>query len=123
MKYELPKNVVFHGPYFSENGEAIIEVKSYDNKDRWIALLDLKTGSLKQIEHQHDEAWIGGPGISSWKGVSGNIGWLKDNKTVFFQSEETGYSHLYLYDTEKDKKKQLTDGKFEIHSAKLSQDG
>ena len=123
VKYELPKNVVFHGPYFSENGEAIIEVKSYDNKDRWIALLDMKTGALTQIEYQHDEAWIGGPGISSWKGVPGNIGWLKDNKTVFFQSEETGYSHLYLYDTEKNKKKQLTDGEFEIHSAQLSNDG
>lgn len=123
IKYELPKNVVFHGPYFSEEGEAIIEVKSYDNKDRWIALLDMQTGVLTQIEHQHDEAWIGGPGISSWKGVPGNIGWLKDNKTVFFQSEESGYSHLYLYDTEKNKKKQLTAGKFEIYSAQLSNDG
>jgi len=123
IKYELPKNIVFHGPYFSEKGEAIIEVKSFDNKDRWIAILDMKTGALTQIEHQHDEAWIGGPGISGWKGVPGNIGWLKDNKTIFFQSEETGYSHLYLYDTEKNKKKQLTEGRFEIHSAQLSLDG
>ena len=119
----VPKNIIFHGPYFSKDGKAIIEIKSYDNKDRWIVLLNLVDGSVKKIDHQHDEAWIGGPGISSWKGVAGNIGWLKDNKTVFFQSEETGYSHLYLYDTEKNKKKQLTEGKFEIHSAKLSLDG
>ena len=36
------------------------------------------------------------------------IGWLKDDKTVYFQSEETGYSHLYLFDTEKNKKKHIT---------------
>jgi len=123
LKYKTSKNVIFHGPYFTEKGKAIIEVKSYDNKDRWIALLNLETGVLTQIEHQHDEAWIGGPGISSWNEVPGNIGWLRDNKTVYFQSEETGFSHLYLYDTEKDKKKQLTQGKFEIHSAQLSNDG
>jgi len=123
LKYKTTKNVIFHGPYYSEEGAAILEIKSYDNKDRWIALLDLETGTLTQIEHQHDEAWIGGPGISSWNEVPGNIGWLRDNKTIYFQSEETGYSHLYLYDTEKNKKKQLTDGAFEIHSAQLSKDG
>ena len=123
VNYEFSKNVIFHGPYFSEKGDAIVEVKSYDNKDRWIAKLDLETGILTQIEHQHDEAWIGGPGISSWNEAPGNIGWLKDGKTIYFQSEETGYSHLYLYDTEKNKRKQLTEGKFEIHSAELSNDG
>lgn len=121
--YDKPKNVIFHGPYYSKEGRAIIEVKSYDNKDRWIATMNLETADLTQVDHQHDQAWIGGPGISGWNEVPGNIGWLKDNKTVYFQSEESGYSHLYLYDIEKDKKVQLTHGKFEIHSTKLSKDG
>lgn len=122
-KANIPKNIIFHGPYFAEDGKALLEIKSYDNKDRWITLLDLQTGAVKLVDHQHDEAWIGGPGISGWNEEPGNIGWLKDNKTVYFQSEETGFSHLYLYDIEKEKKTQLTKGGFEIHKASLSNDG
>lgn len=110
------KGLVFHGPYFNPNGEkCILEIKSLDNKHRWIVDLDLKNASYTEIEYQHDEAWIGGPGISGWNEVPGNIGWINYNQ-FYFQSEESGYSHLYTYDMNKEVKEQITKGEFEIHN-------
>jgi dipeptidyl aminopeptidase/acylaminoacyl peptidase len=120
--YEDPREVVLFGPVYSEDGKAVVVVRSQDNKDRWIMLLEPSTGELKLLDRQRDEAWIGGPGISSWNFSTGNIGWLADNKTIWFQSEETGYSHIYTLDVETGRKKALTSGKFEIREAQLSRD-
>jgi hypothetical protein len=82
-----------HRILFSPNGtQNVFDIRSYDNKDRWIVSLDLETGKLKELERQHDEAWIGGPGISGWNMATGTLGWLHDNETIYFQSEETGSS-------------------------------
>ena len=64
---------------------------------------------------------IGGPGIASWNFSAGNVGWTSDD-VLFFQSEETGYSHIYLYDTKTRTKSALTSGSFEIVDAELSRD-
>jgi dipeptidyl aminopeptidase/acylaminoacyl peptidase len=119
--FEKPKAVNVLEPVFSEGGKALVVVLSLDNKDRWVCLLDLEKGSLKTLDHQHDEAWIGGPGIGGWGGSMGNIGWI-DNNTAFYQSEETGYSHLYAVDVVSGVKRALTSGKFEIIEANLSRD-
>ncbi len=121
-KFKNPRAVVIHGPIFSDNGDAVVVVRSEDNKDRWIMSLNMQTGELDLIDRQRDEAWIGGPGISSWNFSSGNIGWLSDNTTIWFQSEETGYSHLYTYNIKTKKKTALTKGNFEIRNAQLSRD-
>ncbi|MCX2839401.1 S9 family peptidase [Salinimicrobium sp. MT39] len=120
---EEVREVYPNGAWFSNDGnKAVMVIRSKDNKDRWIAALDPKTGSLKSLDRQRDEAWISGPGIGySWSG--GNIGWLNDNKTIYFQSEETGYSHLYLLDVNSGKKTQLTKGDFEVFDPILSNDG
>ena len=103
------KGVIFHGPYFNDKGNiAVMEIKSLDNKHRWLAQIDFETRKLIPFEHQYDEAWIGGPGISSWNEAPGNIGFLKDVNTCYFQSEETGFSHLYTYDFDSKKKNALT---------------
>lgn len=113
------KSVIYHNHGSSPDGKNfLVELKSYDNKDRWICTID-QEGELFELDHQKDTAWIGGPGIVSWTSVGGNVGWI-DNERVYFQSEETGYSHLYTYDLTKKKKKQLTEGTFEIHEAQLS---
>jgi len=121
-QYEQPRAVIFLGPEFSEDGKAVLVVRSLDNKDRWIMLLDLPTGDLELLDRQRDEAWVGGPGIGGWNFSNGNIGWMPDGKTVWYQSEATGYSHLYTVDTESGAKKQLTEGEFEILDAELSND-
>ncbi len=122
--YNADRKIIMHSLKFATNSNlAVCDVRSYDNKDRWIVLIDLAKGSFTEIDHQHDEAWIGGPGISSWNGEEGTLGWLKDNKTVYFQSEETGYSHLYFYNLIAKKKEQRTEGKWEVHKLELSNDG
>lgn len=107
------------GPTFSPDGtKAVIQARAVDNKDRWIASIDLTTGELTTLDRQRDEAWIAGPGI----GWGGTLGWLPDSKHLYFQSEETGYSHLYLVDVTTKVKKALTAGKFEVFDPFLSKD-
>ena len=107
------------GPTFSPDGtKAVIQARAVDNKDRWIASIDLSTGALITLDRQRDEAWIGGPGI----GWGGTLGWLPDSKHLYFQSEESGYSHLYIVDVTTKEKKALTSGKFEVFDPFLSKD-
>ena len=128
--YEKNKNaekkdklIVAQAPIYNEDGSyAIVEIRSQDNKDRWLVNLNLATGSFKEIEHQHDEAWIGGPGIPSYAFSSGTLGFLSDNETIYFQSEKTGYSHLYTYNLRTSKKVQLTQGNWEVRGVVLSKD-
>ncbi|MBS1744622.1 MAG: prolyl oligopeptidase family serine peptidase [Bacteroidetes bacterium] len=97
----------------------IVDIFSLDNKDRWIMQLDPSTGALTLINHQHDEAWIAGPGIA-WLDIA-NIGWINNN-TIYYQSEVTGYSHLYAYNLDTRTGIALTNGKYEIQKAVLSKD-
>ncbi|MCK5369539.1 MAG: DPP IV N-terminal domain-containing protein, partial [Cyclobacteriaceae bacterium] len=120
-QYENPRDVAILLPIFSEESNAVVVVRSADNKDRWIMQLELSDGSLKLLDRQRDEAWIGGPGISGWNFSSGNLGWL-DRETIWHQSEETGFAHLYRQNIKNGKKKALTSGEFEVVRAKLSRD-
>ncbi|QDH80659.1 S9 family peptidase [Echinicola soli] len=119
---EENRPVITSGAYFSQNSQAMVNIRSTDNKDRWIALLDLEDGTLKTLDRQRDEAWIAGPGIGYSFG-GGTLGWLPDGEHIYFQSEATGYSHLYLYNVKNNKKKALTKGAFEVFSPSLSRDG
>lgn len=117
-----PRPVNFSRLVFSPNGtQAVVEIRSQDNKDRWICEVDLNNGKLKSLDHQHDEAWIGGPGIGNY-GSSGVIGWLPDNKHIYFQSEETGFSHLYTLNIKSKAKSALTSGRYEIFNPQISKD-
>src|SRR6185369_16820885 len=51
----------------------------------------------------------------------GNYGWIDEN-TCWFQSEATGYSHLYKVDVTTGTKTPLTSGRYEILQADLSKD-
>ncbi|EGV44522.2 S9 family peptidase [Bizionia argentinensis JUB59] len=114
--YKSPRNVSIGSPLFSDDSKAVVSITSQDNKDRWILTLDLANGSLKQIDRQHDAAWIGGPEIR-W----GGMGWI-DNNNIWFKSEKTGYSHIYTANVNTGKVKALTSGNFEILNTELSKD-
>jgi dipeptidyl aminopeptidase/acylaminoacyl peptidase len=108
------------GTYWNESGTiCLMDILSLDNKDRWLMLLDPGSGHLRLADHQRDEAWIGGPGIS-WSSAAVE-GWI-DNTNLFFQSEETGYSHLYRFDCLTGRKMAVTKGNHEVHNARLSRD-
>jgi dipeptidyl aminopeptidase/acylaminoacyl peptidase len=110
-----PRKVFFSEPIWSPDGKyAVVVLRSLDNKDRWIMQLNPATRALTLIDRQRDEAWVGGP--------INEIGFLGDNKTLYFQSEADGFAHLYTSDLSSGKKTQLTKGKFEVQSVQLSKD-
>ncbi len=112
------REVMVYGAVWNEPGTALVlDIYSQDHKDRWIMQLDPKTGKLGLIDRQRDEAWIGGPGI----GFGANIGWINEH-TLYFQSETTGYSHVYSYDLDTHSKKALTSGNYEVQDLVLSRD-
>lgn len=108
------RQVNIYGPSWNKAGHyAVVDIRSQDNKDRWLMLLDAATTKLTLLERQRDEAWVGGP--------INNSGWIDDN-TLWFQSEATGYSHLYKIDVNSKKRTQITSGNFEVQQARLSRD-
>jgi len=118
-----PRPVFFNGPFWSDDGNhAIVQLFSQDNKDRWIMILDVEKAKFSTfVERQHDDAWLGGPGVRGF-GLSPSIGWMPDSRRVYFQSEEDGWSHLYTATLDGKIKTQLTQGKFEVYSPQISRD-
>ena len=108
--------------YSKDGNYAVVDVRSQDNKDRWLISLNLNDGSFEEIDHQHDEAWIGGPGIPSWSFGNGNLGFLADETTLYYQSEKTGFSHLYTYNLKSKARNTLTSGEWEVRDVNLSKD-
>ncbi len=109
-----PVNFGFSSLWSGDGKYLLFGARSQDHKDRWILIWDAANHNLIQADHQHDEAWIGGPGMF-------NLGWLND-QTIYYQSEKTGYSHLYLYKVGSKITRQLTSGNYEVKSAILSPD-
>ena len=76
------------GIVWSDDGHALaIQLRAIDNKDRWIASVDFAAHALVAQHRLTDPAWI------NWN--FNEFGWLNDNRTLWYVSEETGYAHLY----------------------------
>ncbi len=124
LKKLANRPVYVSAPVWAEGATAryaVVVVRAVDNKDRWLMLLDTSTPtSLKLLDRQRDEAWVGGPGIGG--GFSaGTLGWL-DDQTIYYQSEADGYSHLYSMNVLTGNRTQLTKGRFEVQQVVLSAD-
>lgn len=122
--FSKDRSLFLHEVKFSQSNQlALCDVRSADNKDRWITLIHLVSGTVKELEHQHDDAWIGGPGISSWNEEEANLEWIVDGESFYFQSEETGYSTLYRYTISTQSKMELFHwNKTEVYQVQLSKD-
>ncbi len=70
-----------------DGGALAIQLLSMDNKDRWIASVDFAKYELVAQHRLTDPAWIG------W--TFNEFGWLDDNRTLWYESEESGFAHLY----------------------------
>lgn len=117
-KKSQPREVTFFGPYWNDKGtQAVVEIRAQDNKDRWLMLLDAATGKLKPFDRQRDEAWVAGPGIFLF--MNKRQSWIDDN-TFWYQSETSGYSHIYKINVVTGEKTPLTSGQFEVQEANLS---
>lgn len=114
-KDKAARGVYYRSASWSPAGShLVLDIRAQDHKDRWLMLWDTATKKLNLLSRQRDEAWIGGPGMQ-------NTGWI-DEHTFWYQSEETGYSHLYSVNVVSGKKKALTSGKYEVLEAQLSND-
>ncbi|MGK7395009.1 MAG: prolyl oligopeptidase family serine peptidase [Candidatus Cyclobacteriaceae bacterium M3_2C_046] len=124
QKEPEPKSVYVTNYKWSGDGKhLLLNIKSVENKDRWLVLLDPNTGKPETLHHHRDEAWIAGPGIGWVYYAPSLIGWLPDHQHIWFQSESDGFAHLYLLHIKTGKKKQLTQGHFEVYDPILSRDG
>lgn len=107
-----PTNVLFLATS-EANDKAVFLVRSIDNKDLWRMAVDPITAKARILSTEHDDAWIGGPGAL-------RVGFLGSN--VYFQSERTGYSHLYIQPFDGSEPKALTSGKWEVTGVEPSRD-
>jgi len=103
------------GIVWSPDGGALaIQLLSRDNKDRWIATVDFAKYALVPQHRLSDPAWIG------W--TFNEFGWLADNRTLWYLSEESGFAHLYVKAPNAEARA-VTQGRFEVSDPVLSADG
>ncbi len=110
-----------HGPYWNREGtRAVVQFLGEDHHDLWIAEVDLGGGTTSVLDHQHDDAWIGGPPIQGGGLQPTLLEWLPGDRFVF-ASERSGWSHLYRMDLD-GTVTALTSGVWEVRTAQLSRD-
>jgi dipeptidyl aminopeptidase/acylaminoacyl peptidase len=110
-----PQAAQFARTEWSPDGKSVVSyVFSDDRKDRWLTLIDPVEAKVKVLDHLHDDAWVGGPGLQT-------LGWLPDSSAVYFVSEKTGFAHLYTV-TPAGAVTQWTDGKWEVFNPVIAPD-
>lgn len=97
---------------------AAVFIRAIDNKDRWIATVDVANAAIQARDRLSDAAWINDG--SADNDTFNRFGWLPDGR-LWFMSEESGYSHLYVHDGTG--KRALTSGKWEATRAVPTPDG
>ncbi|TCI04709.1 S9 family peptidase [Corallincola luteus] len=97
----------------NSGSEVALMLTTWDNKDRWLTRLDWQNKRLDSVHHLRDEAWI------NYKFNS--FGWLNTRDDLYFLSEQSGYSQLYLVTPGK-RAKALTKGEFEVDEITLTKD-
>jgi dienelactone hydrolase len=96
------------------NGENVaIMLEAWDNKDRWLATVDTVNATLVNQHRLHDDAWV------NYKFNS--FGWLNTSTDLYYLSEETGYSQLYIKPLN-GQARAVTSGHFEVDSLTLTSD-
>lgn len=100
----------------SDGRDAAVLVRAVDNKDRWIASVDTAAAKLVVRDRLTDPAWI------NWN--FNEFGWIpaEGRDRLWFLSEKTGYSHLYVSDATR-RATALTSGRWEVSSPMLAPDG
>ncbi len=106
-----------------DGNQAVASIRSDDNTDRWLVRVDPASGKTLVLDTIHDSAWVREIGPSG--NIAGGLGWLRDNRRVWFLAEHTGWMQLYTVDAtaESPSRTAITQGHFEIDRVELSSDG
>lgn len=97
--------------WHSDGSQVAIMLEAWDNKDRWIATVDFQKLSLVSHHRLHDPAWI------NYRFNS--FGWLNKQHTLYYLSEQSGYSHIYVKPLS-GAEQRLTQGNYEIDNVTLT---
>jgi len=109
VKAPAVREVSVGGVAWSDDGSGLaFQFASNDNKDRWLASVDFARKALVTQERLTDHAWI------NW--TFNDFGWMHDNHSLWYLSEASGYSELYVKDLNAKSARQLTNGRFEVNS-------
>jgi dipeptidyl aminopeptidase/acylaminoacyl peptidase len=112
------KEVQLGAPVWSADGKkAVVSGSSADNKDRWIFALDAAAAKATVLVNIHDDAWVGGP-----MGTANALGWMKNDREVYYISEKSGFAHLYAVAFEGGDPRALTSGNWEVQNVRQSKD-
>jgi len=115
--------VEFGTPIWNKNNDcAVVEIRTNDNKDRWIAKITPDDFKLTSLFHRNDSAWIGGPGIGEFS-PNGILGWYPNNIQIWFHSDHSGYSHVYECNTQSGTIRNITSGNYNVYQSQISMDG
>jgi len=118
---DQPRPISVLGMAWHPNADRVaIQLRSNDNKDRWLAVLDPHQidQRLIEVDHLRDPAWI------NWR--YNEFGWLPGGGyRLWFLSEASGYSHFYTVDVQSPRRhaQAHTSGDFEISSPVPSHHG
>ncbi|MGV6814085.1 MAG: prolyl oligopeptidase family serine peptidase [Phycisphaerales bacterium] len=114
---DTPRPVSLLGVRWSDSGRfAAVMLRSHDNKDRWITLIDNESESPEMIaaHHLHDDAWI------NWD--FNEFGFIPGSDTLWYLSEESNYAHLSTRAPD-GTITQHTSGPFEVRDIRFTHDG
>ncbi len=110
-----PRPLVVQQALWNRAGTQLaLQLLAADFKDRW--LVTVAAGD-RQWALQHrltDPAWI------NWD--HNDFGWLRDDRTLWFLSEESGYSHLYSKGLDQKRARALTEGQFVVSEPAIAPD-
>lgn len=99
----------------SDGSQAALQLHSADNKDRWLVTLHPPDGELRLQHRLTDDGWI------NWD--YNQFGWMPDDRTLWYLSEESGWSHLYTKRIDERRPTQLTRGEFIVADPQLDPQG
>ncbi|MDH5455126.1 MAG: prolyl oligopeptidase family serine peptidase [Gammaproteobacteria bacterium] len=106
---------VFSTLWSWDGSQVLLWVRSTDNKDRWIATVDFDDRKLVNQHRLTDEAW------NNWNHIE--HGWLKDNQTIWFLSEDHDYLGIYTKHIGERRSKARVAGKHVVFDPELGPSG
>ena len=116
LKAPDTRDIAIYSTDWSPDGsQAVLWVHASDNKDRWIATIDFEGKKLVSQHRISDAAWVN----SNHRGR----GWLKDNETLWFLSEDHGYLGIYTKNIAESQSDALVTGKHVVFDPILGPSG